>query len=71
VRGAVPDVRRPVSGVPAQLHPELLRVAHRPLVADGVTGVTLVAGSAHTLPLATASVEVVSDAVDIRGGHRL
>jgi SAM-dependent methyltransferase len=37
----------------------LLRIARRRLQINGVQGVTLLAGSAHTLPFATASVDVV------------
>jgi 2-polyprenyl-3-methyl-5-hydroxy-6-metoxy-1,4-benzoquinol methylase len=37
----------------------LLRVARRRLVANGVAGVSLVAGSAHALPLPAGSVDVV------------
>jgi SAM-dependent methyltransferase len=37
----------------------LLRIARRRLLANGIAGVSLVAGSAHALPLATASVDVV------------
>jgi SAM-dependent methyltransferase len=37
----------------------LLRIARRRLLANGVAAVSLVAGSAHALPLAAASVDVV------------